>query len=208
MKGKTLNRSLSNYFFSKITIIGKCIDLGSKSGSSSYYEFLNNQSVILDFVDFYEESEGVLKIDLEKNFEINPNSYDSVICSFTIEHIYNYKSFLKNTYSILSDKGKLYMSSPFIHAHHNDPDDFNRFTVSKFNKELFSLGFSNVEFKYIGFGPFCTSFSIISTFLPTRFFKCLVFSCAYCLDKILVNIKPNSNYIKNYAISYFIIATK
>ena len=184
VQSKSLIRSFNNFYFNQIEIKGKVIDLGSKNGNSSYYEYLKIRTEDITFVDFFTQKKGVIKMDLEKNLPLADITYDTVILSFTLEHIYNYSNLLNEIYRIMTSNSEAYISVPFIHQYHKDPDDFNRFTKSKYIKEFKKIGFKKATIKNMGYGPFTAAYALVSQFLYFRIIKTIFFSLCYLLDKI------------------------
>ena len=68
--GKSLLRACQNNEFKDIKLYGKVIDLGARDGSSSYYQYFDNQSKDLTYVDKHSSSPNVVNIDLEKKLNI------------------------------------------------------------------------------------------------------------------------------------------
>ena len=62
------------------------------------------------------------------NLEFNDNSFDLVIMMEVLEHVKEPKKALSEIYRVLSDNGKLIMSTPFILGIHDEPYDYYRFT--------------------------------------------------------------------------------
>jgi len=66
--GKTLTRSLMDESLRGITISGKVLDLGSKTGKSSYYNYLESlPGTYITFTDLY-PSDGIIACDVTKTF--------------------------------------------------------------------------------------------------------------------------------------------
>jgi hypothetical protein len=78
-KGHSLLRAYENDYVKNINIMGTGIDLGAKSKDAKYYEYFDLSDVLnIDFIDYYSGGDGVVKLDLEKPFEIESNKYDFV----------------------------------------------------------------------------------------------------------------------------------
>jgi len=161
LHGKSLNRTLQNDYFRNIEIYGEVIDLGSKSGISSYYSFLKNRANKITFCDYYYESKNVIKIDLERKFPIDDNKYDVIILNNTLEHLFKYDNCMKESYRILKDNGMLIGVVPFLHKIHLDPDDFFRYSESALNNIFKKAGFKKIKIDALTLGPFTSALSII-----------------------------------------------
>jgi hypothetical protein len=75
LKGKSLGRTLLNLRLRTVTLEGQGLDLGSKSGPSSYCRFFSiAKDTKIIFTDLRPQSEKVLPVDLEKNITVADNS--------------------------------------------------------------------------------------------------------------------------------------
>lgn len=110
---------------------------------SSNYKFFGkgNNFKTLDKLPFV-EPDYVMDI-CETDF--GDNEWDIVICSQTLEHIWDYKKALKEICRIA--KKWAIIDIPFAYEWHPDPsfDDYWRFTPSAFTKLLKEAGFSDVD---------------------------------------------------------------
>jgi SAM-dependent methyltransferase len=205
---KVLNRALQNLYFKDIEIYGDVIDLGSKSGKSSYYRYLVNKSKKITFCDYYYESENVIKIDLEKKFQIEDKKYDVVILNNTLEHLFDYRNCVSESYRILKDDGILIGVVPFLHKIHPDPDDYFRYSASALKKIFENAGFSVIKINILSIGPFTTSLSIVFPILKFIFLKIFLFTITYIIDSIIVKFKREVFSPKNYPLSIGFILKK
>lgn len=207
LKGKSVTRSLQNLEFEKITLKGNIIDLGAKNSSSTYYNFLNIENDHkITFVDYYVDGPNIVKIDLEDKFKLISNSYDNIILNNTLEHLYDYKNCLNESFRILKVDGELLGSVPFLHKIHDDPFDFHRYSHDCLKKVFEEAGFRKVKVKPLGTGPFLVIFSLISPYLKFSVFKVLFFSIFILIDKLISVFKKNLNEI--YPLAYFFRVVK
>jgi SAM-dependent methyltransferase len=70
------------------------------------------------------------------------NSFDTVLCTQTIEHVYDHQKLLAEAFRLLKPGGYLILSGPFYWPLHEEPHDFFRFTRYGFEELLRSTGFS------------------------------------------------------------------
>ncbi|NQT04490.1 MAG: methyltransferase domain-containing protein, partial [Dehalococcoidia bacterium] len=129
LRGKSLSRILRDYTLSQAELSGKVLDLGSGSDSPSYKKYLRcKEPFSIVYSDYYEEGPNLVKIDLEKPFEIENDSYDFVTCLSALEHIYNFKNVIRESYKILKKEGEFIGSTPFVHIFHPSPYDYFRYS--------------------------------------------------------------------------------
>lgn len=75
---------------------------------------------------------------------VENNSFDVVILSEVLEHIYDPKLVLKEAYRVLKSGGKALICTPFVYNLHADPYDFARYTDQWFNRTLSGIGFKDI----------------------------------------------------------------
>src|SRR5687767_9254628 len=78
LEGKSLIRALFNLSLERHTVGGRILDLGSKSGTGTYYRHLKmepgSECVFTDI----EDTPGVVKLDVEKPFPLPDAGFDTV----------------------------------------------------------------------------------------------------------------------------------
>lgn len=72
-------------------------------------------------------------------------SFDTVLCTQVIEHIYDHKGLLKEAGRLLKKGGIIILSGPLYWPVHCEPHDFFRFTKYGFRKLMEECGFSISE---------------------------------------------------------------
>lgn len=181
---------------------GKTIDLGSKSGSSGYYGFLNIDKDDVTFSDFYSEGENIVKLNLEKEFpEIG--TFDNALCFNTIEHIFNTKNLLEQSNKILNKDGRFIGCVPFLYPYHADPDDFHRYTFSALKKLFEENKFKEIKIMEVGHGPLTLGFQI---FPYPNILRAFAQSAIFILD--LMTRFYWKKYSSNFTLIYIFEAVK
>ena len=180
-EGKSPMRILHNFFLKDLNIKGATLDLGSGK-NASYMKFMKNEESSIKTVDFFNDSE--IKIDLEKELNLEKNKYDTIILFNTLEHIYNYKFLLSGINKILKEKGKFEIFVPFLIGYHPDPNDFFRPTHEYLIKILEENGFDG-ETYLIGVGPFMSSYQMICRYFKLSLIKLFFLIIVIGLDKLL-----------------------
>lgn len=90
LDGKSLYRALFNLTLKQHTVSGNVVDLGSKSLSSSYFNYLRiGKGSELIFTDIM-EGEGIVKLNVEEEFPFSDNSLDCALAFNLFEHVYNH----------------------------------------------------------------------------------------------------------------------
>jgi SAM-dependent methyltransferase len=195
-KNKSPLRIFHNNFIKNVELKGKVIDLGSGT-HNSYLDFIKKKNIsTIYFADNKDINKpNFVKLDLEKNLEINDNEYDTVILFNVLEHISEYKNLLKEIFRILKKGGKLEIFVPFMHMYHEDPKDVMRPTHEYLSTLLTQVGFKNEVF-LIGAGPFSVISEILLKYVKFKFLKILLLIFFLIIDKIVKRF--SKDYYKFY----------
>ncbi len=84
------------------------------------------------------------------------NTFDIILLTEVLEHLQNPIKVLKECKRVLKKDGKLIITMPFLYPKHADPEDYQRWTDYKLEKELKNLGFN-----YIAISPMGGMFAVI-----------------------------------------------
>jgi len=206
LRRKSLNRILRDYTCAQEELSGRILDLGSGSDSPSYKKYLRcKEPFSIVYSDYYEEGTNLVKIDLEKPFAIENDSYDFVTCFSVLEHIYDYRNVIRESSRILKRGGRFIGSTPFLHIFHPDPYDYYRYTHQALIRMFAEANFTCEKMVYLGFGPFSAAISHWVTILPAIVREVFVFP-ALCLDVLLGKFTKSP--VMRYALNYFYVFRK
>ena len=186
-EGKSPMRILHNFFLRNLKVSGLTLDLGSGI-NASYMNFMNTKEASIKTVDFFNDSE--IKIDFEKELNLEQKKYDTIILFNTLEHIYNYKSLISQINKTLKQNGKFEIFVPFLIGYHPDPNDFFRPTHKYLLSILRENGFEG-EIHLIGVGPFITSYQMIFRYFKFSLIKLFFFIIVIILDKLLSSLSKD-----------------
>lgn len=115
-------------------------------------------------------------------FPIADESFDNAVCLNTLEHIYDAKFVIRETFRCLKKGGSVYITVPFIFRVHGHPDDFFRGTTSWWKETLERTGFSSMELQPLIWGRATTGRSITGyrgPFSRLRFHLTHISDCLY-----------------------------
>jgi SAM-dependent methyltransferase len=71
-------------------------------------------------------------------------AFDAVVCSEVLEHIAEPSVVLREVHRVLTPRGRLIASVPFLHQIHGEPHDFARYTDLYWRRALAASGFDVV----------------------------------------------------------------
>ncbi|MBU2535422.1 MAG: class I SAM-dependent methyltransferase [Chloroflexi bacterium] len=209
IRGKSLGRILMNNILSEFELSGNILDLGSGSDSASYNRFLKyKEPCNVTYSDMYREGENLVRIDMEKPFQIEHNIFDYVMCFNALEHVYNFRNVIEQSYRVLRRGGVFIGSTPFIHRFHPDPFDYFRYSHQALLRMFEEENFICERIFYIGFGPFTLAGTQWTSLMRKAFRRIFVFFDLFniLLDWIFSRI--SKEYPKTYALGYVFVFKK
>jgi SAM-dependent methyltransferase len=202
---KSLLRRKQLSFIQEIKLFGKVIDLGSKSKENHYYTLLDHSKIrSFTFTDFYHESEGVVKVNLEGKFKLEDNSFDNILLFNVLEHIYNERNLIEESYRICREGGFIYVLVPFLWHFHKDPYDYKRYTSEALEKLLSDSGWNIVEITPTVSGRLTASYSLIETIFP-NFIRAILEKVVPLVDRILSKF---TEFGSCFVVGYTVVAKK
>jgi hypothetical protein len=198
-------RILQIFEASKTELSGTILDLGGNDFSHNISNYFNGNYVI-QFADKFPKDEKTIKVDLELDKTLN-QKFDNICLMNILEHIKNYKNVINFSNNVLNLNGRIIGSVPFLFKIHYSPNDYFRFTEQLLYEEFKDSGFEQIVIKPLSKGIFSNIYATIFDYtkkIPLLNILLIIF--CLILDKIFFFI--NKNYIKNYPLGYFFIATK
>lgn len=180
-KGKSLTRALFNLAISRHTLRGRVLDLGSKSGTSSYYDYIKMEpGVRITYTDIV-PGPDVIEVDIEKTLPFEEETFDTVIAFHLLEHVYNLEKIPAEVLRILKPGGTLIVAVPFLYEYHGDPHDYWRMTDQAVHRIFTSVCFETRSIESVGEGlATFAGTKIFSQMLPS-FLKPFGLVLGYCL---------------------------
>ena len=102
------------------------------------------------------------------DLKFSDNSFDSVLCTQVMEHVFDNKLLVKEAYRVLKPGGQIILTVPFCWQLHEEPYDF--FRVSKYGlQELFEdAGFEIIVIKANG-GKWAATFQMFINTIHSTF---------------------------------------
>lgn len=206
LRGKSLGRILMNHFLSQIELSGDTLDLGAGENKASYNRFLKYKKPFkITRSDFFKKEKNILKINLEKPFKLQDESFDNIMCFNVLEHIYNFQNVIKESFRVLKKRGIFIGSTPFMVNLHPCPHDYFRYSHEALLRVFKKEGFVCLKMVHLGFGPFTTAWSQWEDLLPK------VFKLPFILGSVFLDVlidKFSKYYRGKYPLSYIFVFTK
>ncbi len=206
LRGQTVARALFNHSLLDYSIHGKVLDVGG-GRNQDYLHFLNKKGdYTVVTADIIQPHGSVDFVDFEKDsLPYQNQSIDQALMFNILEHIYNHKFLVGETYRVLTSQGTVLGFVPFLVNYHPDPHDYFRYTKEALHRIFTDAGFKTCVVKEIGYGSFTVNFNNISLSMP-RFIAVLIFPLHYVLDSILIKLRPRVR--TRYPLGYLFYAEK
>lgn len=177
---------------------GNILDVGC--GNKPYKIFFKNYDSYLG-CDIVQSSENEVDVICDvTNIPLESSKFDTVICTQTIEHVFDHNKMISEIGRVLKTGGNLILTGPMYWPHHEEPYDFFRFTKYGFESLLQKNNFKIIDIKPNG-GKWSLWGLVTLHTLPTyianlKIVKYLINSLCYRLDKKSKNFYKNtSNFI-------------
>jgi SAM-dependent methyltransferase len=201
LKGKDLNRILSNIAVRDWEAYGRVLDIGGREGKSSYWRYLRHTRWHRSTsIDIDKSSNPDVVIDIEKeDLPFHDRHFDTALMFNVLEHLDKREEVLARVARVLRPDGTLLGVVPFLVAVHPDPHDFVRLTDEGLRAALLNAGFKKIEIIPVGRGPLTASY-YQSEFLWPRVVKLLLIHIVLCLDGLMLWLRPSLQ--KKFPLSY------
>ncbi len=165
------------------------------------------------FADIEKKYNPDIVLDVADMQNIKTESINIVNAMELFEHVEKIDHGISECYRVLKKEGKFMLSVPFLYQIHADPNDYQRWTNTKWKGKLKKQGFKIQKIIITGYF-FTVLTEMIKTFVKSlpfgfKYFGYLLFPFLDILNKL-----DNTNWIKNHKIlgnfhgGYFIIAKK
>jgi SAM-dependent methyltransferase len=197
-----MNSALSEFTLEKGTVV----DLGGGK-DPSYFQYLKGVAdTTVSNIDKQHAVGSAKDIDFEKDALPYANeSVDQILMLNVLEHIYHHTFFVGESLRILK-KGKTVIGFvPFLINYHADPHDYFRYTDEALRMIFTDAGFSKVDIRPLGQGPFAVNFNTLASFMP-RALNFVLWPSHYLLDLLFVWLKPSLR--KRFPLGYLFVLTK
>ena len=156
--GSRLNVDLVAAFYDRVLPIhaqGRLLDLGC--GSVPLYEAYRPYVSDITCVDWERSVHATSHLDhtcdLNGELPFDDGSFDTIILSDVLEHLYKPQTCWQNMSRVLRPGGKLIMNVPFYYPLHEKPFDYFRYTEFALRRFATDSGFSVVELQSLGGAP-------------------------------------------------------
>jgi len=181
--GHSIMRITHNIFVNKISLRGRIANLGSGRNYKNFFKLFKSINGEIINYDFYKFDKNIIKINLEKKFNLIGHNIDVILLFNVLEHIKNYPILVNSLNSSLKKRGQLEIFVPFMYRYHEDPHDYFRPTHFYLNQILEENGFKN-KITLIAAGQAFVILEIIFRYLKFSFIKIIFILIFLIFDKV------------------------
>lgn len=203
----SLNRRALYTFLENFSLDGSVVDLGG-SLNASYHPSLrgNNTFTVVNIDTNYGYD---IYANLEELLPMNSEQFDHALLLNVLEHIYNYKQLVTETYRIMKPGGTVLHLTPFLVQEHGCPYDFFRYTPQALRRIYEEAGFTVQSIEPVCAGVFTTVYETTNFFVPTTTLRSVYRNCMLFIEyKMRRYLKRYANIADKFALSYTLVAIK
>jgi len=162
---QSLFRKLTHRSLAKLMISGTILDVGGDY-RSLYRICLGGQHKFIT-LNIDEQTKPDLKFNAESiPWPVSDSQFDAVLLINVLEHIYNYRAVLQESFRVVKPDGHLIIVVPFLYPLHPSPHDYFRYSEETLLKLLNDHHFSDRQLTCLGYGAFSTACANLQRFLP------------------------------------------
>lgn len=207
LKGKTVFRSLFEAMLRTIAVPGaeSIVDLGGvKHPFPGYASALGATEERITAVNL-SHSVGADIVGDIKQTGLPDDMADETWAMNVLEHVPAIEPVLQESFRITKKGSRMIAVIPFLIGVHGEPNDYARYTASKLHMLFTQAGFSDIDIRVVGHGPFVAGFSLMQPVLP-RFVSAISVSVFWMLDTLLFGLRPS--WRGRWPLGYCVIARK
>lgn len=192
---------------------GDLLDLGC--GRAPLYVLYRDFSDSITCVDWGKSLHDIghadVLCDLNRPIPLPNASFDTVILSDVLEHIYHPQELLAEVRRMLRPGGKLIMNVPFLYWLHEQPYDYFRYTRFSLERMIADCELSVVEMEELGGAPEVFADLVAKTVAHTRYMgqyiaRFVQWSCfKFVQTRIGRGISESTS--ARFPLGYFLVAT-
>jgi len=189
---------------------GRLLDCGC--GLVPYYEIyrdLVDEFICTDWQNSLHDNKFVdVYSDLNERLNFEDGSFDTVLLTDVLEHIYNPGKLLAEIHRVLITGGRVIIAVPFLYRIHEEPHDYYRYTEYSLKRLCEDTGLNILKMEPYG-GYVDVLFDTLNkVFIRNRFLLRLFMPLTSLVKKSFINRKINKAHQNKYPLGYILCAEK
>ncbi|SEF99913.1 class I SAM-dependent methyltransferase [Jhaorihella thermophila] len=164
--GNSLLRMMEYEAIARVRMTGRVLDIGG--GANARYREHLSAGIEYHSVNIDPKIEPTWLIRPGDPLPAEDESFDWVVSFNTLEHIFDPRPTLTETFRVLKSGGTMVIAVPWMFRIHAHPDDYNRLTPSWWREAFQQTGFTSASVLPLVWGRNSTAFSISGSGLMPR----------------------------------------
>jgi SAM-dependent methyltransferase len=210
----TQTRYLQYEKITGVTLEGKILDVGGGLNTSYYHLFSVRGQI--HSLNISSKIDPTIVGDATR-LPIAPNSYDTIICLNTLEHLRNDTTALQEFLRVLAVNGRIHILVPFLYRVHGSPSDYHRHTGYFWEETIMEVGFDpkNIVVEPLTFGANAASLSMVEFYYPSwvrRFLRLVVLGWPLLIIRLRQWLRrgpsPYTIDAHEFPLAYYVCANK
>lgn len=189
---------------------GRLLDCGC--GLVPYYEVYKDQVDEIICTDWENSLHGNKLVDVYSDLNDKLNfidlSFDTVLLTDVLEHIYHPAKLLSEIQRVLKPGGKVIIAVPFLYRIHEQPHDYFRYTEYSLVKLCHEAGLKIIKLEAYGEYLDVLFDTINKVFIRSRFCLKTFMPFTRLIKRSFINRKINRAFQNTYPLGYILCAEK
>lgn len=195
IRSKSLLRREEYRALCRIRIDGRVLDVGGVR-ASGYQQLFQGEH---KFTTANLSPEGAdLTFDAQQRWPIEDLSFDAVLFLNVLEHLYEYRPAVMESWRVLVPGGRVIVTVPFMFNVHGSPNDHFRYTKSTLERLFADAGFVDVAVAELGTGAFSVIYHCLLGFIPWNWLGVLIMPLFTSLDRFFSWVRPGNHMSATY----------
>ena len=189
---------------------GRLLDCGC--GNVPYYEIYQNlveEVICTDWKNSMHENKFVdVYSDLNEHLEFEDLSFDTIILTDVLEHIYKPLNLIAEINRVLKPGGRIIVAVPFFYWIHEQPYDYFRYTEYSLSKMFEDSGFKIIEIEPYGGYLDVLLDTINKVFIRRKYQLKIFLPFSNLIKRSFLNRKINKALQNKYPLGYILCCEK
>lgn len=199
-------RHLAYDALAQITLSGTVLDLGG-SRKSGYHELIKGTPIfeVVNIDDAYGYDH---KFDLEQPFPLTDGAYDGVLAVNVLEHLYDHRHVLAESFRVLKPGGTCVVVVPFLMFVHPSPHDHFRYTGETLERLFADAGFTGVSVQPLGRGPGAVFVQLVGGLRGGAVWRVLCTPAMWLFDRCVACMMKRETLAERFPLGYLVEGKK
>ena len=206
MSSKSSLRLAQHAALRNVKLEGNVLDVGGDRQSEYHRLMPGNRRVV--FANISPATDPDMIFDAQLTWPVEDATYDAVVLSNVLEHLYSYQSTVSEAHRAIKPGGKIVVTVPFLFYVHASPSDYFRYTQFALHRIFEDAGFVDIAIVPLGTGIFSAAWQTLQGPLPAPLVS-VGRSAASGLDWFASKLKRENRLgPDHYPLGFLLVASK